>query len=164
MSAKDIGYIAKSWKETLYQAGMHPSLDCPWRHKSKSVFYSRVNAPIDALLANSITDVVLDPIDRSYIVGWCCYSADAVHYVYVREALRRLGIGAALLERAGIAKRSDVTHWATSVEARHILDKHSCIYRPELAYSKRAQNEVTASQNSGTGVDSGANDQTIRGE
>lgn len=150
ITAKDLGYVARSWKETLYADGQHCSHDAPWRSKARSVFFARVNAPIDVLLKDAIIDVVLDPIDKTYIVGWCCYDAQAIHYVYVRDVLRENGIGQALLERAGITERKPllVTHWTSGATAKHLQDKYGARYAPELVYSKRVEHaEAKISEN-----------------
>lgn len=144
MSDKDLGFVARHWKSTLYDTGLNPD-GAKWSNKAKSTFFNLVNAPIDILLAEKITEVVLDPIDRTYIMGWCCYDAEAIHYVYVRESLRNSGIGGAMLARAGIDKRAPViiTHKTTHEAAEHIAAKHKAIYAPRLVYDNAKAQDGT---------------------
>lgn len=144
LKPKDIGFVAKTWKESLYQTGQHCSLDAPWRSKSRSVFFARVNAPIDVLLEAATIDVVLDPIDRTYIVAWICYDAENLHYVYVRDAMRGLGIAQALLTGAGMFERKKVSasHWVDTDAARHLLAKLRAFYMPERVYRAKDQINV----------------------
>lgn len=143
---KDLGYVARSWKTTLYEHGKRPN-GAQWSSRPKSMFFNLVNAPIDILLANKITEVVLDPIDRTYIVAWCCYDSEAIHYVFVRDSVRGSGVARALLQRAGIDKRAPLLVTHSTKDGEHIIKKHSARYVPELVYRSHDANlESSANQ------------------
>lgn len=57
----------------------------------------------DALCAKGASGVIL---------GFATYSGPYLHYVYVRNELRRKGIARALLAAAGLAGGAIGTHWS----------------------------------------------------
>jgi GNAT superfamily N-acetyltransferase len=49
------------------------------------------------------------------LLGWVCCEGNTVHYLYVKQVFRRLGIGRKLLSEAGIRQPFCVTHWTPCV-------------------------------------------------
>ena len=48
-------------------------------------------------LPNMSIMVACDPSAPSAVWGWCAYSPEVLHYVYVKSAFRRMGIGGAMI-------------------------------------------------------------------
>ena len=54
-------------------------------------------------LTHSTLTVAVDADDSETIYGWACTDPDVVHYVYVKDVMRRKGIGRALCPSASVA-------------------------------------------------------------
>lgn len=78
------------------------------RRIATDVFYRRHHELVERILRHPDTRVsVLTPADDpNTILGWSCRTGTTLHYVYVKEAFRRLGFGARLAEGF-----STHTHW-----------------------------------------------------
>jgi hypothetical protein len=48
-------------------------------------------------LPNMSIMVACDPLAPSSVWGWCAYSPEVLHYVYVKSAFRRMGIGGSMI-------------------------------------------------------------------
>ena len=85
--------------------------------------------------------VATDPDDDSHIIGWLCSSPGAVHYVYVRAAMRRAGVCLRLLCRANPdmakdASRVTVTYWTRALEAIDRQHPLVLLFRPSRRMTK----------------------------
>ena len=131
----DLGYVAKSWKASLYDYGLHPD-GTEWKTRSKSAFFAAVNEPINKTLQRAATIVLLDPGDKRFIVGWVCFDDLAVHYVFTRNAVSGCGIGDQLLRMAGVDMRAPcvVTHKSTHRGAVRLQARYGVQYQPGLIY------------------------------
>lgn len=91
-SASDVAYIASTWA-----AG-----DSDLAHQTR-----RLHRVIGALLGRpaAFQMIAFDDQEPSVIVGWVCAERGVLHYIYVREPFRRVGIATLLLDVAGLGKR-----------------------------------------------------------
>lgn len=87
--AYDVPFIFSSWLRS-YKA-------CRDRHVAQAVYFKEHHKLIDALLRDATVLVATPQDDPDTILGWSVKSGDTLHYVYVKEAFRRLGIGKALV-------------------------------------------------------------------
>lgn len=111
----DQSYIASTWVNSLIQV----------RGQTKS----ESNAIVDRMLDDPSVRLMLavEPTAINTILGWLCYTplskAFAVHYVYVRDKMRRRGIATAMMARANNEDRKLV--WTMrGPEANWLIEKH----------------------------------------
>ena len=64
--------------------------------------------------------VACDPEDSGLIYGWSCYSEKphCLHYVYTRQAFRRVGVAKSLWEACGEPRSH--TGWSLAAEKRQV--------------------------------------------
>lgn len=85
----DTPLIFSSWLRS-YKA-------CRDKHVEQTVYFKEHHKLIDRLLAEGQVLVATPQDDADTILGWCVKSGGCLHFVYVKEAFRRLGIGKALV-------------------------------------------------------------------
>ncbi len=90
-----------------------------------AIYYQRYKQVIEAILAKSEVRVATLPDDASVIVGYAVLAPDVLHWVYVKQAWRKLGVARQLVP----AVRS-VTH-ITKV-GQKILSGKPIEYNPFL--------------------------------
>ena len=89
----DQGFVADSWVRNVLQA-------------DRKLVRSVVNQQVDRLLDDQAVRLLIahEPGQTDQILGWLAYTplprAIVVHFAYVRERIRRKGIGRALLREA----------------------------------------------------------------
>lgn len=97
----DVAFIVGTWIEG-YRRGS------PWAHRLTNHVFFRHHQPVIALLlARSLSIVACDPGDPRVIYGDLVYEpatpeGPAVHWAYVKKAMRRLGVARRLLEASGL--------------------------------------------------------------
>jgi GNAT superfamily N-acetyltransferase len=78
---------------------------------SNTVFFDRHHKVIERILARPSSQVLcaVDPTEHSTLYGYLAHETASdkhvIHFTYVKEAFRRLGIAKALFEKAGINPR-----------------------------------------------------------
>lgn len=76
----------------------------------------------------SSASIACSPEDPDVIVGYLVYEPKTIHYVYVKEAFRKLGICRRLLVEAGLFEGTIATHM--TFKGRRILLQMGYIYAP----------------------------------
>lgn len=112
----DFGFIRESWRRSH---GCAPTTRCPG---GVSEYVRTQNQAIATALATSDVLVAYPEAPErapSLVMGWICYRGKVVHYVYVKPAYRRAGIGRALLDAALVETPTEV--W-TSTDVRRPAD------------------------------------------
>ncbi len=97
-------------------------------------YHANMGKRMRRLLSQADFLVACDPDDQDELMGWVCYGPGVLHYVYVKEAYRRNGLGKELVA----STRQDlstveVTHW-TRVVAQLGL---SVRYNPDLLHEDK---------------------------
>ena len=91
----DQSFIASTWVDSMKlgtKRSTHPR--------------AGLNATVDQLLDDAAVRLLIasEPSRQDVILGWICYTpmpgSRIIHYVYVRERMRRRGIAAALYRKA----------------------------------------------------------------
>ncbi len=82
----DRKFIASSWFQSYRLASQLPF----------DIYKQGQSALIDRLLATSYISVAVAREEPEEILGYSLYDEQATHYVYVKQAYRRLGIGKVL--------------------------------------------------------------------
>lgn len=126
MLIEDMGYILKSWKETMKRS---PSM----RWARDPEIYRALNVRCDKLLETHSALVACnpEPEHEKQIIGWACIDREAnvAHYVYVLKPYRRNGVARILL--SGLQEPISCSQWSADCEW---LQAHiKLAYRPSLA-------------------------------
>lgn len=91
----------------------------------KHVYFDMHGKVVDAILARAKTLIAYHPDEPEVVLGFIVHEdrpGPVVHYAYVIEKARRMGIGRDLYQTAGLPESSSFTHRtrdAASISARH---------------------------------------------
>ena len=91
---KDLNFINRTWLDN-YRYGSYIG-----KSTRNSIFYPEYQKILDRILYNSTTLICCYPEDTNVIFGFLSYEADIVHYIFVKEAFRRMGIATLLYKHA----------------------------------------------------------------
>lgn len=128
---KDLGFIFNSWLKSYKSSAYSKFITNP-------VYYDMHHKVVESILKRSKVFVAVDPKDTDRIFGYICteISADThiVHYAYVKETFRKMGIFRLLIEELKLPKaffHSHSTLLGSTVAGR--LDNNA-VYNPYLAF------------------------------
>lgn len=118
----DLAFIYSSWLRSF-----KGSRD---KHVSPEVYFEGQHELIGNLLdsANTTALVATPAYDAGIILGWCVKTNDTLHYVYVKEAFRRMGIAKLLV--GSFTQHSHLTPYGAKA-----LADYTSTYNPYLAVS-----------------------------
>lgn len=94
----DVGFVVSSWLESFHKGSRIG------RMQRFALYRLPMRRLIHRLLERSTVLVAVDVLDRTHIFGWVCAerltapSSIALHYLYVRETRRKVGLGRELVE------------------------------------------------------------------
>lgn len=131
VTADDLPFIYNSWLKSFKSS--------PWAKSiPTSIYYANHKEVIAKILPKAIIMVACNPEDQSQIFGYAVFTPGriiALHYVYVKQPYRRLGIAQVLFEFARASHMRTfpmiATH-VTDVWSQVLRDKWSMIYNPYL--------------------------------
>lgn len=88
-TADDLRFVHSSWHTNFWKA---------WgcKHMLREHYNAGMDARIEWLLARSSVLVAFFPQVEDEVLGWSAVDGDTLHYVYVKAAYRRSGIGSGL--------------------------------------------------------------------
>lgn len=133
----DVNFILNSWLKSYRSSyAVKGVCDTIYYREQKRIIMALVNKPGMALFVAS------DPDDANEIFGWLCAEQRAasasptlvVHYAYVKQAFRRLGILRALLETFDVPQ-GGLMHTHESFGSHECAMRLGSIYNPFLAWS-----------------------------
>lgn len=129
-AATDLPFVYKAWissYQTSDWAGVIP----------QHVAYSIQKVVINQLLARGMRiTMAVNPDDRDQILGFVAYEAGPViHYVFVKDFVRRRGTAKLLLASAGISPDGPVFITHRTADAKYL---GNIVHKPGLARRKRA--------------------------
>lgn len=126
----DVGFIFNSWLKS-YRSSLFA------KHISSSVYFSGHHKFLEALIPNAEIKIACNDQDPTQIYGYICAQYIegilVVHYVYVKQDYRNLGIGKMLLDQFdhSMERASCYTHQTKIGEQLAI--RFNMIYHPYLA-------------------------------
>jgi GNAT superfamily N-acetyltransferase len=95
---KEKAFIYNSWLKSFGKS-------TEARRMAAKVYFEGYSKIVDSILKNSFVAIALNPDDADQILGYVVFNYDedinlsVVHYVYVKEAFRKLGIAKKLMEQ-----------------------------------------------------------------
>lgn len=107
----DLNFIYDSWLTSFrYDSAFGKS------HKN-SVFFPQYRRVLDEILSKPDTQTLVahDPDNLDVVLGYLVYEPGILHYVFTKEAFRKYGIAAALLQYAAQGRELLISHKTLSV-------------------------------------------------
>ena len=106
----DINFILSTWLKSYYdnlKGCERRGLPCP----DSDIFYSKHQAKIKDVLKKALNHdgsnaafVCTAPDDLTQIMGYIVFDAECIHYCFVKNVYRKLGVGRKLMEKSKAAK------------------------------------------------------------
>lgn len=139
--SRDMPFVMSSWLKsfkTSNAAGLLPF----------NLYYDAYRLAIQQLLdRGSVVYVAYVPGEdeaKSDIYGWACvergFDKPLVHYVYVKQPYRRLGVAKALLRAAGVHVSQPFFYtYRTPIVAELLRGRRQAVWMPVLARSRKAE-------------------------
>ena len=128
-TADDASFIFSSWLKSYRQSYFARTI-------SNTIYFDQHHAVLRRLIKRCSTDIACNPEDPSQIYGYIVHESvtgiPVVHYVYVKQTFRNMGIGKALLEKAKTFEEAGVYTHHTKM-AEKLAAKHSVTHHPYLA-------------------------------
>lgn len=129
----DINFIYATWLRSFrYGSTLGKSL-------TNTVFFFEYNKVIDNLLSKSTVLVACLENDEEIVFGYIVYEEDIIHYVFIKESFRQMGI-AKMLVKQFLVLPDKCTHETFIADA--IIKKYNLIYNPFLLYNRGLLNET----------------------
>lgn len=133
----DVPFITSNWLKTYRRGG------AAVKRVHNGIFFDEQHNLICDLIERSRVFLAVATHDENQLLGFCCCGTSrdgdlVVHYVYVKESLRRFGVARQLLECAKLAQGLDrqcgviATHYTRAWEETPWGD--SANYNPYLAW------------------------------
>lgn len=130
---QDLNFINHSWLKSY--RNLPPVTSIP-----NYVYWPKQTPIVAGLIERSQVLVLADGQDHDHIVGYVVYERKCdvciVHYVYIKQTYRRLGLAQLLLNsvRAPLPPETPVltTHWLKPCLFGHILKSVPLVYNPYL--------------------------------
>lgn len=128
----DRAYITHTWLHTHRHFG-------DWHVRMDREVYMRCHRlVVHRLIEAHATLVAYDPEDPRVILGFLCgdnyASAPVVHFIYVRDRLRRFGVAKALMLELGWVTSAPIiaTHWTSAVKS--LQQQRPIMFNPYYAF------------------------------
>lgn len=86
----DLRFVRASWFESYRKGGHAPDVAFP-------TYREGMGRIIERCLQAGATLVAFLPEVPDEVIGWACFTSTALHYVYVKQAYRRLGVAREIL-------------------------------------------------------------------
>lgn len=127
----DENFIRSSWKRSFETTAkkMFPKALFGGGTR-RDMYFPEMEAVInDILRRGAELRVLSDDEDPNYIEGWACVEGPVVHFVYVKQVLRRLGRAAAMVEH--VPRPILCTHWTPWCSEIEAAKPGTLRYAPE---------------------------------
>lgn len=129
--AEDISFIFSSWLKS-YRNSLHV------KNISNTVYYGEHHKVLERIMKRSEAIIACDPKDQSQIFGYMVYEIITgvlvVHYAYVKQSFRKLGIMNKMLEHAGRKKDTPFVYSHETHTGSKLSIKYKAFYNPYVYY------------------------------
>lgn len=103
MLDSDVNFILSTWLKSYYEELKRHGLKGVIYPKD-DIFFQGHQERIKELLKTASCDICTAPDDDHQIIGWIVYDKDSIHYAYVKQVFRKMGVAKALISRALTAR------------------------------------------------------------
>jgi len=127
----DIGFIFNSWLKSYKQSSFSKFIP-------GAVYFDLHHKTIESILKRAKVLVAVNPADTNQIYGYIVYETvqetSVVHYCYVKESFRKMGILTLLLSEANLPEAFFYSHSTFSAALVTPKMKQKAVYNPYLAF------------------------------
>jgi len=126
---EDLSFIYSTWLNSFYYDSWTKSI-------RKSVYFNNYKKVLDRLLNETVISIACLIEDDSVILGYMVSEPEIIHYVYVKEAFRKMGIAKSLAkELFDDEKGFEFTHKTRQVLPM-IINKKQYVFNPILLFKQ----------------------------
>ncbi len=138
-TSEDAAFIFNSWLKAYRHSKVVQSIP-------NEIYFNGQHKVIEGLVKRAQFIIACNPTDESQIFGYgvgeMLESVLCVHFIYVKEPYRKLGIAATLLQALGHTAGSPYLYTHRTHAAEKLESKGGLVYHPYLAfYGYEASNE-----------------------
>lgn len=120
MTPEDRTFVHSSWHTSYWKLWAESKV-------KRTIYSTSQDKRIKRILDKQIpTFIAFFHEAPSEILGWACVEGDTLHYIYVKAAYRKHGIGTVLMKSIGSTQYSHLT----DSHGRRFLSKHNLTYNP----------------------------------
>lgn len=127
----DVNFIFKSWLRCYRHSFNTRGCENP-------VFFAQHHKLIEGLCKKASIVIACNHDDISQIYGFICSemvdNLPVIHFVYVKEMFRRMGVAALLAENAGFKREAPVFYTHRTYSSEGLEKKFAMVYNPYLSY------------------------------
>ncbi len=148
----DVPFIFNSWLKNFRTSPTTLGIASP-------VFYQQHHKVLEGLCKRASLTVACNNTDIGQIYGYlCCEKVEdtlVIHFIYVKETFRRLGVARMLLEAQGWGPKMPIFYTHKTRMTIALSDKFPIVYNPYLmhyAYPLATETVAAVPDNGGTGA------------
>lgn len=127
---QDIPFIYSSWLKS-------------YKHDSDfaktirtGIFFDNYREVLDDILERADVIVACLPNDKDIIIGYLVYEAHAIHYSFVKESFRNLGVARSMFKEIYKTLLLPVSYTHITNTAKPFSKSYDFIYNPILLFNK----------------------------
>lgn len=121
----DWDFMRKAWRATFLHGG--PAV----QGAEKQLYFDEMTRLFSAIVPTARAVIACDPADDANQLGFACYTGTTLHYAYVDQDFRRVGIVPKMLEGLSLKHYS----FKTSQGVRRMKPlEHGLLYKPCFTY------------------------------
>jgi len=128
LQSSDYPFLFNSWMKSYSKEFLDK------KNVPSQIYYQGLHKLIESLLPSCVVKMAVTEDDLDVIIGYVVASSDenvgVVHYVYVKESFRRLGIASQLLASVGIEPDMDSIFTAYTSSGSELAAKFNSLYHP----------------------------------
>lgn len=99
----DMPFVLSSWRGTFHLGGAGA------RHSDRVHYHAEMDRLFQRIFRKATTIVACDTVDQTCLLGFVVHTGPELHYVYTRQAFRRMGVARALIKHANIDSYTFIT-------------------------------------------------------
>lgn len=103
MLESDVNFVLSTWLKSYYEE-MRRNGSKGVIYPKDDVFFQGHQERIKDILKTAKAEICTAPDDDNQIIGWVVYDLNSIHYCYVKQVFRKMGVAKALISRALTAR------------------------------------------------------------
>ena len=132
ISAEDLNFVFNSWLKSYRASAFSRSV-------TNTIYFDNHHKLIEKYVLAGNHYIACDQNDPSQIFGYVVAERVdgilVIHYLYVKQSFRNMGIGKLLLEQVGFDVKTASIFTHMSEQANRLAAKYNFIYHPYLAFN-----------------------------
>lgn len=126
----DISFIYATWLNSLYT-------DSWMRSIRKSVYFDNYKKVLDRILLRAKITIACKPDDPTVIFGYLISEPGIVHYSFVKDAFRKLGVAKSLYKHVfPNGEKPEITHKTRCLDYILTTHENEYMFNPILLFNK----------------------------